>query len=58
MTFTTDLATYIGDKWVSLGAICVCHVFAAPAAFAGIIYLVVRQKYFVGYMGQTSQRYK
>uniref|UniRef100_A0A667XDF0 Arachidonate 5-lipoxygenase-activating protein n=1 Tax=Myripristis murdjan TaxID=586833 RepID=A0A667XDF0_9TELE len=27
----------------------------APAAFAGIIYLVVRQKYFVGYMGQTSQ---
>lgn len=29
----------------------------APAAFAGIIYLVVRQKYFVGYMGQTSQRY-
>lgn len=30
----------------------------APAAFAGIIYLVVRQKYFVGYMGQTSQRYQ
>lgn len=29
----------------------------APAAFAGIIYLVVRQKYFVGYLGQTSQRY-
>ncbi|KAM7374465.1 hypothetical protein PAMP_007121 [Pampus punctatissimus] len=27
----------------------------APAAFAGIIYIVVRQKYFVGYMGQTSQ---
>ncbi|XP_056300491.1 arachidonate 5-lipoxygenase-activating protein [Pseudoliparis swirei] len=27
----------------------------APAAFAGIIYLVVRQKYFIGYMGQTSQ---
>lgn len=27
----------------------------APAAFAGIIYLVARQKYFVGYMGQTSQ---
>ncbi|XP_071767912.1 arachidonate 5-lipoxygenase-activating protein [Centroberyx gerrardi] len=27
----------------------------APAAFAGIVYLVVRQKYFVGYMGQTSQ---
>lgn len=33
-----------------------CHVFEAPAAFAGIIYIVVRQKYFVGYMGQTSQR--
>uniref|UniRef100_A0A4W5L908 Arachidonate 5-lipoxygenase-activating protein n=1 Tax=Hucho hucho TaxID=62062 RepID=A0A4W5L908_9TELE len=27
----------------------------APAAFAGLIYLVARQKYFVGYMGQTSQ---
>ncbi|KAL0994842.1 hypothetical protein UPYG_G00127950 [Umbra pygmaea] len=27
----------------------------APAAFAGVIYLVARQKYFVGYMGQTSQ---
>nr|ACM08749.1 Arachidonate 5-lipoxygenase-activating protein [Salmo salar] len=27
----------------------------APVAFAGIIYLVARQKYFVGYMGQTSQ---
>ncbi|KAM4619916.1 arachidonate 5-lipoxygenase-activating protein [Polymixia lowei] len=27
----------------------------APAAFAGIVYLVVRQKYFIGYMGQTSQ---
>ncbi|KAF7647611.1 hypothetical protein LDENG_00169810 [Lucifuga dentata] len=25
------------------------------AAFAGILYLFVRQKYFVGYMGQTSQ---
>ncbi|KAM3869620.1 arachidonate 5-lipoxygenase-activating protein [Diretmus argenteus] len=27
----------------------------APAAFAGIVYLGVRQKYFVGYMGQTCQ---
>nr|ACO09968.1 Arachidonate 5-lipoxygenase-activating protein [Osmerus mordax] len=27
----------------------------APAAFAGIIYLVARQKYFIGYMGQTCQ---
>ncbi|XP_066555807.1 arachidonate 5-lipoxygenase-activating protein [Amia ocellicauda] len=27
----------------------------APAAFAGMMYLFVRQKYFVGYMGETSQ---
>ncbi|XP_052385171.1 arachidonate 5-lipoxygenase-activating protein-like isoform X1 [Oncorhynchus keta] len=27
----------------------------APAAFAGLVYLVARQKYFIGYMGQTSQ---
>ncbi|XP_072301607.1 arachidonate 5-lipoxygenase-activating protein [Eucyclogobius newberryi] len=27
----------------------------APAAFAGLLYLVVRHKYFIGYMGQTSQ---
>ncbi|KAF3705754.1 Arachidonate 5-lipoxygenase-activating protein [Channa argus] len=27
----------------------------APAAFAGILYLLVRQKYFIGYLGQTSQ---
>uniref|UniRef100_A0A3B4UQB3 Arachidonate 5-lipoxygenase-activating protein n=1 Tax=Seriola dumerili TaxID=41447 RepID=A0A3B4UQB3_SERDU len=27
----------------------------APAAFAGIIYLLVRQKYFIGYLGHTSQ---
>ncbi|KAJ3589686.1 hypothetical protein NHX12_010529 [Muraenolepis orangiensis] len=27
----------------------------APAAFAGILYLMVRQKYFIGYMGQSSQ---
>ncbi|MED6256632.1 Arachidonate 5-lipoxygenase-activating protein, partial [Characodon lateralis] len=26
-----------------------------PAAFAGIIYLLVRQKYFIGYLGQSSQ---
>ncbi|KAJ4929964.1 hypothetical protein JOQ06_018980 [Pogonophryne albipinna] len=31
------------------------HCKLAPASFAGVIYLVVRQKYFVGYMGQTSQ---
>ncbi|XP_041055514.1 arachidonate 5-lipoxygenase-activating protein [Carcharodon carcharias] len=27
----------------------------APAAFAGLLYLVVRHKYFVGYLGQSSQ---
>ncbi|XP_078078351.1 arachidonate 5-lipoxygenase-activating protein [Mustelus asterias] len=27
----------------------------APAAFAGLLYLVVRHKYFVGYLGETSQ---
>ncbi|KAJ7320235.1 hypothetical protein JRQ81_019746 [Phrynocephalus forsythii] len=27
----------------------------APAAFAGLMYLYVRQKYFVGYMGERSQ---
>ncbi|XP_061558405.1 arachidonate 5-lipoxygenase-activating protein [Phycodurus eques] len=27
----------------------------APAAFAGLVYVLVRQKYFVGYMGQSSQ---
>ncbi|KAM6985761.1 arachidonate 5-lipoxygenase-activating protein [Aplochiton taeniatus] len=27
----------------------------APAAFAGLIYLFARQKYFIGYQGQTCQ---
>ncbi|KAM4795251.1 arachidonate 5-lipoxygenase-activating protein [Rhinophrynus dorsalis] len=27
----------------------------APAAFAGLMYLFVRQKYFVGYLGEKSQ---
>uniref|UniRef100_A0A3Q2Q5Q7 Arachidonate 5-lipoxygenase-activating protein n=1 Tax=Fundulus heteroclitus TaxID=8078 RepID=A0A3Q2Q5Q7_FUNHE len=31
-----------------------CHP-KAPAAFAGMIYLLVRQKYFIGYLGQSSQ---
>ncbi|XP_078259170.1 arachidonate 5-lipoxygenase-activating protein [Rhinoraja longicauda] len=26
-----------------------------PAAFAGMLYLVVRHKYFVGYLGESSQ---
>ncbi|MEE6472525.1 hypothetical protein FKM82_009641, partial [Ascaphus truei] len=27
----------------------------APAAFAGLMYLFVRQKYFVGYLGEKTQ---
>ncbi|XP_029458502.1 arachidonate 5-lipoxygenase-activating protein [Rhinatrema bivittatum] len=27
----------------------------APAAFAGLMYLLVRQKYFVGYLGEKTQ---
>ncbi|XP_043929179.1 arachidonate 5-lipoxygenase-activating protein [Protopterus annectens] len=27
----------------------------APAAFAGLMYLLVRQKYFVGYLGESTQ---
>lgn len=27
-----------------------------PAAFAGLMYLFVRQKYFVGYLGERTQR--
>ncbi|XP_032878747.1 arachidonate 5-lipoxygenase-activating protein [Amblyraja radiata] len=27
----------------------------APAAFAGMLYLIVRHKYFVGYLGESSQ---
>ncbi|NXT34027.1 AL5AP protein, partial [Pelecanoides urinatrix] len=27
----------------------------APAAFAGLMYLFVRQKYFVGYLGERTQ---
>jgi hypothetical protein len=28
-----------------------------PAAFAGLMYLFVRQKYFVGYLGERTQRW-
>ncbi|KAF5892956.1 arachidonate 5-lipoxygenase-activating protein, partial [Clarias magur] len=42
--------TFLAVMWCA--GICVNQ---ASAAFAGIIYLVARQKYFVGYMGQTSQ---
>lgn len=30
--------------------------YPAPAAFAGLMYLFVRQKYFVGYLGERTQR--
>ncbi|XP_051973153.1 arachidonate 5-lipoxygenase-activating protein [Xyrauchen texanus] len=42
--------TFLAVLWCA--GICLSQ---APAAFAGIIYLVVRQKYFVGYMGQSCQ---
>ncbi|CAL8363199.1 unnamed protein product [Lota lota] len=42
--------TFLAVMWCA--GLCVSQ---GPAAFAGILYLVVRQKYFVGYMGQTSQ---
>ncbi|XP_057177911.1 arachidonate 5-lipoxygenase-activating protein [Triplophysa rosa] len=42
--------TFLAVMWCA--GICLSQ---APAAFAGVIYLVVRQKYFVGYMGQTCQ---
>ncbi|TMS13931.1 arachidonate 5-lipoxygenase-activating protein [Larimichthys crocea] len=42
--------TFLAVMWCA--GLCLSQ---APAAFAGFIYLVVRQKYFVGYMGQTSQ---
>ncbi|XP_036381557.1 arachidonate 5-lipoxygenase-activating protein [Megalops cyprinoides] len=42
--------TFIAVMWCA--GICLSQ---APAAFAGLMYLVARQKYFVGYMGQTSQ---
>ncbi|XP_074467053.1 arachidonate 5-lipoxygenase-activating protein [Sebastes fasciatus] len=42
--------TFLAVMWCA--GLCLSQ---APASFAGIIYLVVRQKYFVGYMGQTSQ---
>ncbi|XP_072514962.1 arachidonate 5-lipoxygenase-activating protein [Salminus brasiliensis] len=42
--------TFLAVMWCA--GICLSQ---APAAFAGIVYLVARQKYFVGYMGQTCQ---
>ncbi|KAG9351814.1 hypothetical protein JZ751_023065 [Albula glossodonta] len=42
--------TFIAVMWCA--GICLSQ---APASFAGLVYLAVRQKYFVGYMGQISQ---
>uniref|UniRef100_A0AAY4EJI8 Arachidonate 5-lipoxygenase-activating protein n=1 Tax=Denticeps clupeoides TaxID=299321 RepID=A0AAY4EJI8_9TELE len=42
--------TFLAIMWCA--GICLSQ---AAAAFAGLMYLFSRQKYFVGYMGQTSQ---
>ncbi|KAL4597483.1 arachidonate 5-lipoxygenase-activating protein [Arapaima gigas] len=42
--------TFMAIMWCA--GVCLSQ---APAAFAGLMYLFVRQKYFVGYMGQISQ---
>nr|XP_020476093.1 arachidonate 5-lipoxygenase-activating protein [Monopterus albus] len=42
--------TFLAVMWCA--GLCLSQ---APAAFAGIIYLIVRQKYFIGYLGETSQ---
>ncbi|XP_061786938.1 arachidonate 5-lipoxygenase-activating protein [Nerophis lumbriciformis] len=43
-------ATFLAVMWCA--GLCLSQ---APAAFAGLIYVVVRHKYFVGYMGQSCQ---
>ncbi|XP_032467256.1 arachidonate 5-lipoxygenase-activating protein isoform X1 [Phocoena sinus] len=43
--------TFLVTLW-SAGLLCS----QVPAAFAGLMYLVVRQKYFVGYLGERTQR--
>ncbi|XP_024611156.1 arachidonate 5-lipoxygenase-activating protein isoform X3 [Neophocaena asiaeorientalis asiaeorientalis] len=42
--------TFLVTLW-SAGLLCS----QVPAAFAGLMYLVVRQKYFVGYLGERTQ---
>ncbi|XP_007889481.1 arachidonate 5-lipoxygenase-activating protein [Callorhinchus milii] len=42
--------TFIVLLW-SAGVFCT----QAPAAFAGLLYLVVRHKYFIGYLGESNQ---
>ncbi|XP_048957253.1 arachidonate 5-lipoxygenase-activating protein isoform X2 [Canis lupus dingo] len=43
--------TFLVVLW-SAGLLCS----QVPAAFAGLMYLFVRQKYFVGYLGERTQR--
>ncbi|KAK1340728.1 hypothetical protein QTO34_017119 [Cnephaeus nilssonii] len=43
--------TFLVMLW-SAGLLCS----QVPAAFAGLMYLFVRQKYFVGYLGERTQR--
>ncbi|KAM4701099.1 arachidonate 5-lipoxygenase-activating protein [Discoglossus pictus] len=42
--------TFLAVLWCA-GVLCS----QAPAAFAGLLYLFVRQKYFVGYLGEQTQ---
>ncbi|OCT93117.1 arachidonate 5-lipoxygenase-activating protein [Xenopus laevis] len=42
--------TFLAVLWCA-GVLCS----QAPAAFAGLMYLFVRQKYFVGYLGEKTQ---
>ncbi|NXT52722.1 AL5AP protein, partial [Pluvianellus socialis] len=42
--------TFLAMLWCA-GLLCS----QAPAAFAGLMYLFVRQKYFVGYLGERTQ---
>uniref|UniRef100_A0A5F7Z816 Arachidonate 5-lipoxygenase-activating protein n=1 Tax=Macaca mulatta TaxID=9544 RepID=A0A5F7Z816_MACMU len=42
--------TFLAVLW-SAGLLCS----QVPAAFAGLMYLLVRQKYFVGYLGERTQ---
>ncbi|XP_019725100.1 arachidonate 5-lipoxygenase-activating protein [Hippocampus comes] len=43
-------ATFLALMWCA--GLCLSQ---APAAFAGVVYVLVRHKYFLGYMGQSSQ---
>lgn len=44
------------EIWMVVCNMC-CFIFlSAAAAFAGMMYLFVRQKYFVGYLGERTQR--